>query len=169
VLAKTALDGAIVPDVLRAKVSDAARRIGREQPENIAWYLPVAPEARKSSAGAAKVLREAVQVDAWRSAYEQALRSAVAPFATTYRIAGVLLEDPPGQGMAGVRRRLARVPGNVRGGSSLVVVVPDLAGMPSRLVGLEVSTAADAEVLGPSAAAVPAGSMVFEAVTGGSR
>lgn len=169
VLAKTALDGAIVPDVLRAKVSDAARRIGREQPENIAWYLPVAPEARKSSAGAAKVLREAVQVDAWRSAYEQALRSAVAPFATTYRIAGVLLEDPPGKGMAGVRRRLARVPGNVHGGSSLVVVVPDLAGMPSRLVGLEVSTAADAEVLGPSAAAVPAGSMVFEAVTGGSR
>jgi hypothetical protein len=71
--------------------------------------------------------------------------------------------------MAGVRRRLARVPGNVHGGSSLVVVVPDLAGMPSRLVSLEASTTADAEVLGPSAIAVPAGSMVFEAVTGGSR
>jgi hypothetical protein len=49
------------------------------------------------------------------------------------------------------------------------VVVPDLAGMPSRLVSLEASTTADAEVLGPSAIAVPAGSMVFEAVTGGSR
>ncbi|MFM8873354.1 MAG: hypothetical protein ACKOJI_08400, partial [Phycisphaerales bacterium] len=142
------------PAPLRTPLEAAAKRLARDKPDDIDWINPRDTEARERSKAALAAMREVVQPDRWRKAYESALAAACAPFARRYVPAGALAK--PG----GEPRFLPVADNPPPAGTELVAVEPGVGEAPARILPIGTVRAGGADFL-PAAASFPAGTMLF--------
>jgi hypothetical protein len=142
------------PAPLRAQLEAAAKRLAREKPDDIDWINPRDTEARERSKAALAAMREVVQPDRWRRAYESALASACAPFARRYAPAGALETSGGEPGFLPVTA------GAPRAGAELLAIEPAAGDSPARIVPVGTVRADGADFL-PAARSFPRGTMLF--------
>ena len=142
------------PAPLRPQLEAAAKRLAREKPDDVDWINPRDADARERSKAALATMREVVQPDRWRKAYESSLAAACAPFARRWVPAGALAK-PDGE-----PRFLPVADGPPPAGTELVAIEPGLGNAPARIVPVGTVRAGGVEFL-PASSAFPAGSMLF--------
>ncbi len=146
-----------LPAAIQAPMQAAAKRIGREKPENIDWVSGSAL-GRERGRALRSLLVETLKVEQWRKAYADAIAAAAAPLQVSYAPAALLLDAPaPQSGRVIVTVDSRPIPPNAQ----LVALKVGVGNQPSTMVPVGASDDKGTVSLTAEARALPLGTLVF--------